>query len=136
MTRCHTKDLAISFETGGDAAPDRSSDQQQRTGIAVRNDSGHTCVVGGFPGVDLTGGSVTWSLTRQAANYQVITLHPGDTTDFSITFLPDPNGKWTPRTVTVTPPNETTSVTLTWPWGPVLLQDGATHPGTYVGAIG
>jgi hypothetical protein len=36
----------------------------------------------------------------------------------------------------VTPPNETTSVSLAWPWSPVLLQDGATHPGTYVGPIG
>ncbi|WP_377273367.1 DUF4232 domain-containing protein [Peterkaempfera sp. SMS 1(5)a] len=128
--------MAISFETGGDAAPDITSDQQQTTGIAVRNTSGHACAVGGFPGVDLTGGSVTWSLTRKAASYQAITLQPRDTTDFSITFLPEPKGKWTPKTVTVTPPNETTSVTLTWPWGPVLLQDGATHPGTYVGPIG
>lgn len=61
----------------GEAAPDTAS-EQQRTGIAARDNSGHTCVVGGFPGVDLTGGSVTWSLTRKAASYQAITLHSGD----------------------------------------------------------
>jgi hypothetical protein len=134
--RCHTQDLTLSFETGGDAAPDVTSNQQQTTGIAVQNRSGHTCLAGGFPGVDLNGGSTNWSLARKSAHYSPIALHPGDTTDFKITFQPEPKGKWTPRTVTVTPPNETTSATLAWPWGPVLLQDGATHPVTYVGPIG
>jgi hypothetical protein len=134
--RCHTQDLTLSFETGGDAAPDVTSNQQQTAGIAVHNRSGHTCLAGGFPGVDLNGGSVTWSLARKSAHYSPIALHPGDTTDFKITFQPEPQGTWTPKTVTVTPPNETTSATLAWPWGPVLLQDGATHPVTYVGPIG
>jgi Protein of unknown function (DUF4232) len=134
--RCHTQDLTLSFETGGDAAPDVTSDQQQTTGIAVRNRSGHTCVAGGFPGVDLNGGSTKWSLARKSAHYSAITLPAGGTTDFQITFQPEPKGKWTPQTVTVTPPNETTNVSLSWPWGPVLLQDGATHSSTYVGPIG
>jgi hypothetical protein len=134
--RCHTQDLKISFETGEDAAPDVTSDKQQTTGIALYNRSGHTCQVGGFPGLDLNGGSTNWSLARTNAHYSAITLSPGDTTDFQITFQPEPKGDWTPQTVTVTPPDETTSVTLSWPWGPVLLQDGATHPVTYVGPIG
>jgi len=134
--RCHTSDLTFSFETGGDAAPDTTSDQQQTTGISVHNRSSHACRIGGYPGLDLVAGSTTWSLARQSAHYSAITLNPGDNTDFRITFLPEPKGKWTPKSVTVTPPNETTGVTLAWPWGPVLLQDGATHPGTYVGPIG
>jgi hypothetical protein len=134
--RCRTQDLTLSFETGGDAAPEVTSDQQQTTGISVHNRSDRTCLAGGFPGVDLNGGSTKWSLTRTNAHYSSIALHPGDNTDFQITFQPEPKGKWTPRTVTVTPPNETTSVTLAWPWGPVTLQDGATHPATYVGPIG
>lgn len=134
--RCHTQDLTLSFATGGDAAPDVTSDQQQTTEIAVHNRSGHTCLTGGFPGLDLNGGSTNWSLPRQSAHYSTIALHSGDTTDFQITFQPEPKGKWTPKTVTVTPPNETTHVTLAWPWGPVLLQDGATHPVSYVGPIG
>ncbi|MEV5597215.1 DUF4232 domain-containing protein, partial [Streptomyces sp. NPDC052496] len=36
----------------------------------------------------------------------------------------------------VTPPNETTALTLTWPWGPLTHQDGATHPATFVHPIG
>ncbi|HEY5835669.1 DUF4232 domain-containing protein [Streptomyces sp.] len=136
VPRCHTRDLAVSFETGGAAAPDVTSDQQQTAGVAVRNSSGHACVVGGFPGVDLRSGTTRWSLSRASQEYDRITLRPGGTTDFPITFLPEPKGSWTPSTVTVTPPDETTSKTLRWPWGPVLLQDGATHPGTYVGPIG
>lgn len=134
--RCHTQDLKIAFETGGDAAPDMTSDKQQTTGIAVTNHSGHACLVGGFAGVDLNGGSTNWSLPRSSTHYSSIKLDSGDTTDFQITFMPQPGGSWTPKSVTVTPPNETTSATLTWPWGPVLLQDGATHPGSFVGPIG
>ncbi|MFH8346674.1 DUF4232 domain-containing protein, partial [Streptomyces sp. NPDC018045] len=39
-------------------------------------------------------------------------------------------------TVAVTPPNETTSLTLKWPWGPLVDQMGATHPATFVNPIG
>lgn len=134
--RCHTSDLTLSFETGGDAAPDVTSSDQQTAGISVHNRSTHTCLVGGYPGLDLNGGSTKWPLARKSGHYSAVTLDAGDNTDFQITFLPEPKGKWTPTSVTVTPPNETTSVTLAWPWGPVLLQDGATHPGTYVGPIG
>lgn len=136
VPRCRTKDLTMTFETGGDAVPDTASDLQQNAGIAVRNSGRSACAIGGFPGVDLTGGTVTWSLIRSSRSYSPLTLQPGRTTDFRITFLPEPGGKWTPRRVTVTPPDETTSKKLVWPWGPVLLQDGATHPGTYVGPIG
>lgn len=135
--RCHTADLAASFAMGGDAVPDVTTDEQQTTDIALTNTSGHACVIGGYPGLDLSGGKTTWPLPRQSAPRRgAITLAPKDTTDFTITFMPDPKGPWTPTTVVLTPPNETTSKVLTWPWGPVLLQDGATHPGSYVGLIG
>ncbi|WP_033027826.1 hypothetical protein [Streptomyces rimosus] len=45
-------------------------------------------------------------------------------------------GSWKPATVAVTPPNETTALTLKWPWGPLVHQDGATHPATFVNPIG
>ncbi len=134
--QCATSDLTISFETGGDAAPDVTSDEQQTTGVDLHNRSSHACKVGGFPGVDLNGGSTNWSLVRKSQTYSAITLNPGDDTDFSIYFAPEQGGTWTPQTVTITPPNQTTSVTLKWPWGPVTLQNGATHPATYVGPIG
>jgi hypothetical protein len=134
--RCHSKDVAVSFATGGDAAPDTRGTAQTRAVVMVRNSSGHTCAIGGFPGVDLKGGGADWPLARSGAAHGRITLAPGDSTDFAITFLPEPGGAWTPETVTVTPPDETLSKTLAWPYGPVLRQDAATHPGTYTGPIG
>ncbi|WP_262370805.1 hypothetical protein [Streptomyces sp. WAC01526] len=38
--------------------------------------------------------------------------------------------------VFATPPNETTSLTLKWPWGALVDQAGATHPATFVDPIG
>ncbi|TKA11550.1 DUF4232 domain-containing protein [Actinacidiphila oryziradicis] len=140
-SRCHTADLAISFATGGDAVPSTTSGDQTSTAVALRNKSGHICTLKGFPGVDLkgSGATTTWSLARKPASTTSFTLANGDTTEFTITFLVTKKGEegsWTPTTAVVTPPNETTSVSLAWPWSPVLLQDGATHPGTYVGPIG
>jgi len=34
----------------------------------------------------------------------------------------------------ITPPNDSTHAELTW-HQPVLLQDGATHPGTYISPV-
>ena len=40
------------------------------------------------------------------------------------------------KTIVITPPNETHSTDVPWEFQPVLLQDGATHPATYVGPVG
>jgi hypothetical protein len=42
-----------------------------------------------------------------------------------------------PRTIVVTPPDGTTQLETRWiPGGiAVLRQDGATHPGTYIGPL-
>jgi hypothetical protein len=137
-SRCHTSDLKISFATGGDAAP-TGGDDQQNTCVMLQNKSSRTCTLQGFPGVDLKGGGTTWSLARSNASATKFSLAPGDSTQFMITFLPwtkDGGTVFKPTSVVVTPPNETTSTTIAWPWGSVLLQDGATHPGTYTGPIG
>ncbi|WP_267882770.1 DUF4232 domain-containing protein [Streptomyces rimosus] len=66
-------------------------------------------------------------------------MGPGDSTDFTLNLGMAKNneeGSWKPQTVAVTPPNETTALTLKWPWGPLIHQDGATHPTTFVNPIG
>ncbi|MEU7185465.1 DUF4232 domain-containing protein, partial [Streptomyces sp. NPDC045470] len=68
-----------------------------------------------------------------------ITLAPGESTDFTLnlgTAQENAEDSWLPRTVTVTPPDETTSLTLKWPWGPLVDQRSATHPATFVNPIG
>ncbi|MEV0274926.1 DUF4232 domain-containing protein [Streptomyces sp. NPDC050610] len=138
--RCHTSELRGSFATGEDAAPDENADGATTTSIVLTNKGSRTCVIGGFPGVDLTSenGGERWSLARSSAKFSSITLNPGDSTDFKLNVLmtKDDENFYQPAHVEVTPPNETSSLNLNWPWGTLVKQDGATHPGTFVNPIG
>ncbi|MFF2921516.1 DUF4232 domain-containing protein [Streptomyces celluloflavus] len=141
VERCHTSGLKAAFATGEDATPDPNADGATTTSVVLTNKGSRTCVIGGFPGVDLKteNGTVGWSLVRSSAKYSSITLKPGDSTDFTINLAlakDDDKGFWMPATVAVTPPNETTSLTLDWPWGQLVDQRGATHPATFVNPIG
>ncbi|KOU09044.1 flagellar motor protein MotB, partial [Streptomyces sp. NRRL F-5755] len=123
--RCHTSDLKAAFATGEDAAPDPNASGGTTTSIMLTNKSSRTCTIGGFAGVDLRpdAGGPSWSLTRSSAKHGSITLSPGDSTDFTLNLgmaKENEEGSWKPRTVAVTPPNETTALTLKWPWGPLV----------------
>jgi hypothetical protein len=136
-SRCHTAGLGFSFGSGDGKVS--SSDDQQHLAVVLKNKTSAACTVQGFPGVDLKSSGGSWSLTRSGATPQKVTLAAGSSATFTITFLPWTQGSGTEfkaTSVVVTPPNETTSATLTWPGGSVLLQDGATHPGTYTGPVG
>ena len=108
--------------------------------MVLKNKTSAACTIQGFPGVDLKSSGGSWSLTRSSATSKKITLAAGGSATFTITFLPWTQGSGTEfkaTSVVITPPNETTtSTTLAWPGGSVLLQDGATHPGTYTGPVG
>ncbi|WP_405969178.1 DUF4232 domain-containing protein [Streptomyces sp. NBC_00988] len=135
--RCHTAGLGFSFGSGDGKVS--SSDDQQHLAVVLKNKTSAACTVQGFPGVDLKSSGGSWSLTRSGATPKQVTLAAGGSTTFTISFLPWTQGSGTEfkaTSVVVTPPNETTSATLTWPGGSVLLQDGATHPGTYSGPVG
>ena len=141
-SRCHTADLGYSWATGGDAVPNGNANQQQTAVVILKNTSGHTCSMHGFPGVDLVNSGIQWPLERSSQQPTTITLHPGDSTQFTVTFLPwtaagnVAGNNFAPTLLMITPPNETTSYDLPWSWGHVLLQDGATHPGTFISPIG
>ncbi|MFI9230812.1 DUF4232 domain-containing protein [Streptomyces rimosus] len=139
--RCHTSDLQAAFATGHDARPVPDASGETATSIVLTNKNNRTCTIGGFPGVDLRpdAGGPNWSLARSSAEHGSITLGPGDSTDFTLNLAMAKNNEedsWKPQTVAVTPPNETTALTLKWPWGPLIHQDGATHPTTFVNPIG
>ncbi|WP_369265109.1 DUF4232 domain-containing protein [Streptomyces sp. R35] len=136
-SRCHTAGLGFSFGSGDGKVS--SSDDQQQLAVVLKNKTSAACTIQGFPGVDLKASSGSWSLTRSSATPKKVTLAAGSSTTFTITFLPWTQGSGTEfkaTSVVITPPNETTSTTLTWPGGSLLLQDGATHPGTYTGPVG
>ncbi|WP_405917763.1 DUF4232 domain-containing protein [Streptomyces sp. NBC_00728] len=135
--RCHTAGLGFSFGSGDGKVS--SSDDQQRLAVVLKNKTSAACTLQGFPGVDLKSSSGSWSLTRSSVAPKKVTLPAGSSATFTITFLPWTQGSGTEfkaTSVVVTPPNETTSATLAWPGGSLLLQDGATHPGTYTGPVG
>ncbi|WP_238783099.1 DUF4232 domain-containing protein [Streptomyces monomycini] len=139
--RCHTSGLTAVFATGEDAVPDPDTDGPTTTSIVLTNKSNRSCKIGGFAGIDLKpdAGGPGWSLTRSSAQHSSLTLAPGESTDFTLNLgmaKENAEDSWLPRTVTVTPPNETTSLTLKWPWGPLVDQRGATHPATFVNPIG
>ncbi|MEU1512928.1 DUF4232 domain-containing protein [Streptomyces sp. NPDC005811] len=145
-TRCHTADLKAGFATGDDAKPEMGqTEKQTQAYIWFTNKSERTCTLSGFAGVDMVGAQTTdgtWSLARSSKASETMVLEQGDTVDFGITLLPvaasTPKAqKFVPSKFLVTPPNETTHFTLTWPFGgQILKQDAATHPGTYLDPIG
>ncbi|UYB38586.1 DUF4232 domain-containing protein [Streptomyces sp. Je 1-4] len=138
--RCHTSGLKASFATGDDAVPDPNAGGSTTTSIVLTNKGSRTCVIGGFPGVDLKSenGGERWSLARSSKKFSSITLKPGDSTDFTINLAltKEEEGFYQPAYADITPPNETTALTLKWPWGTLVDQRAATHPATFVNPIG
>ncbi|MBY8861825.1 DUF4232 domain-containing protein [Nocardia sp. CA2R105] len=104
----------------------------------VLTNKGAACTVQGFPGVDLTGPKdptfgATYSLPRQAVSAQPLTVQPRNAVVAILTYQP---GSWVPTTLVVTPPDTTAQLRVPWPSGVgVARQDGATHPGTYIGSL-
>ncbi|MFD8718643.1 DUF4232 domain-containing protein [Streptomyces sp. NPDC059629] len=131
---CQASQLGYSW-----ADPGSGTGQQKHAVVAFTNKSGHSCTMYGFPGVDLVNSGQKWSLQRTNATPKRVTLANGASTNFAITFLVPAQGDsttFTPTTVVVTAPNQRTSFDLSWHGGAVLLQDGATHPGTFIGPVG
>ncbi|MEV8589234.1 DUF4232 domain-containing protein [Streptomyces sp. NPDC051180] len=133
---CRTAGLGFAIAPGSGA---QAVGEQGAVVVELTNKSDAPCTLKGFPGVDLVG-DTTWSLPRQTSQTpRPVTLKPGTTTTFTVTYQSYEEGsgvELTPKRLVVTPPGETRSTTLTWDFSSVLLQDGATHPGTYVGPVG
>ena len=150
---CKTADLSIkglySAPDGKDPVVPRKT-VQQHTAISFVNKSAHKCVLNGFPGITFEGGKekdpedttgkLQWDLPRSGDKAEPVTLGPGKTAWAPLTFLSEDEdgGKdgWYPKKLEVTPPNETRSVTLDWPWGNIRLQDSAKSSGTFVHPLG
>ncbi|WP_103351157.1 DUF4232 domain-containing protein [Amycolatopsis sp. CA-128772] len=138
--RCTTADLAASL-----GKPVQKSDApgQFDVPLTYRNVSDHTCALHGVPGVDLTGpddpafGPV-YHLPRIDNGVQANEVTPGTTASATVTVLTPAEGgaSWTPGKLVTIPPAQTRPLTVEWPSDlPVLRQDAATHPGTYVNGI-
>ncbi len=136
---CKTSDLGFSF--GPDSGA-QSVGSQGGIGVVLTNRGGSSCTLHGFPGVDIVSKSGThWSLARQSKSVGTVTLKPGATASFEITYLPFDSANsggsvaFNAASLLVTPPGETHSATLKWDFADVMDQSGATHPGSYVGPV-
>ncbi|MGW6331101.1 DUF4232 domain-containing protein [Nocardia rhamnosiphila] len=122
---------------------ERPSDSPGQSGLDVvlTNTSAHSCAVQGFPGVDLVGPQdpifgPTYQLPRRVADPAPLTVEPGAAVSSPLTYLPGGPHGWVPVTLVVTPPDTTTRLQAAWPAGvSVQRQDGATHPGTFIGPL-
>jgi hypothetical protein len=129
----------LSFALG---AKTGAAGQQTTQVVDMTNKGSSACTMQGFPGVDLVGSAngqenYSWPLQRSSATYTQLKLEPGTTAHFNLTYLPYAAGDGTEITVekiVLTPPNTFTQAQLTWSQD-VLLQDAATHPGTYIGPV-
>ena len=134
-TTCQAADL--SFVLG--AVTGTSAQRTQE--VVLTNKGSSACTLQGFPGVNLDGTAngqqnYTWPLVRQSVSYALVTLQPGGAGHFSLIYLPgnSAGGNMTVTKLIITPPNDYTQAELTWNQS-VVLQDGATHPGTYISPV-
>ncbi|WP_328603502.1 DUF4232 domain-containing protein [Amycolatopsis sp. NBC_00345] len=101
------------------------------------NKSGQACTMQGFGGVDVAGpdqgaaGRPTYSLPRAALTPDTVKLAAGGTAHTTIRYI-DPSGSqpgaaqlWTPTHLSVTPPDETTHISVPWTAGTPFYQDAA-----------
>ncbi|QUQ66148.1 DUF4232 domain-containing protein [Kutzneria sp. CA-103260] len=144
-SRCATGDLSVTL-----GAPKKHDDGsgQFEVPVVFKNTSSHSCDLYGVPDVSLLGPD-----DPNGSTYQLVTtdngaprnqVGPGETATASITVL-EPSGdsvgslgskSWLPTKAKITPPTQSQSITVDWtPKIPVLRQDSATHPGSYVNGI-
>ncbi|MDX6347585.1 MAG: hypothetical protein QOF84_2375 [Streptomyces sp.] len=79
----------------------------------MKNTSHHTCVLRGYPGVDLYFKDFAWSLKRSDVHPAEVTLRPGRSAHFTIGYervLSDDSRAVKPTKVVVTPPGQRISV--------------------------
>jgi hypothetical protein len=136
--RCATTSLDVAL-----GATKQVVNTQYQVPIVFTNVSGQPCSLLGFPGTEFgAAGALPVDLVRTPAKPARVNLNPGGQAHAVLTFLtgPDPScdaaGPWIPSTLTVTPPDDTTSVQIPWPGGSVDdCQTGATHPGSFIGPV-
>ena len=136
--RCTTTVLDVAL-----GAITQTVNTQSQVPIVFTNTSTQPCSLLGFPGTEFgAAGALPIDLVRTPAKPVRVNLVPGGQAHAVLTFLagPDPacdaGGPWIPSTLTVTPPDDTTSVQIPWPGGSVDdCQTGATHPGSFIGPV-
>ncbi|QGK71991.1 DUF4232 domain-containing protein [Allosaccharopolyspora coralli] len=128
VQRCHTSMLSGILQPGNPGAGQRHAD------LVLRNDSGETCTLYGYGGlqlVDAEGRPLPTDFTRNAnPGPTLIELAPGDAAAATLHWSVVPHGDEpvtepcapTPAGAEVIPPDETDPLPVEWPFGPVCGQ--------------
>jgi hypothetical protein len=130
--KCRTDNLDITAQdttiTGEDP---------RTVAVTFMNAGGHDCVLSGFAGVDLKTNAGTISAQREGDPADATVLKNGKSVSFYVSYpVNDTGGSGVRITgLVVTPPNETKSVTLTWPGAGSLPASDDAAP-VKVGPIG
>jgi hypothetical protein len=106
--------------------------------VELTNGGGRDCTIAGYAGVDLKTNAGTVSAQRTGQQATSTILKNGKSIDFPINYPFNKSGGSGVRItgLVVTPPNETKSVTLTWPGAATLpATDGSGSP-VKVGPVG
>jgi hypothetical protein len=139
--KCRAKDLRLQLRpVPGDA----SASEQLKADIEFTNASARPCSIRGYPTVSFAGRSARNHdpLADQTDDIQTVVLAPGTHAHSTLTYLGDSPADcggaapFRPATILVTPPGAAAPIGIAWHGGSVDdCHGGATHPGTYIGAI-
>ncbi|MFI0897891.1 DUF4232 domain-containing protein [Streptomyces sp. NPDC020983] len=111
---CTTKNLAVTAEN---VSPDASTGTID---ITMTNRGSAACSVTGFAGIGITDEDTTTNpVERGRAEPRITDLRAGGAAVFNISYEIDNSGKslTRPTAIQVTPPNQTSYVTVKWPAG-------------------
>ncbi|MFI6305376.1 DUF4232 domain-containing protein [Amycolatopsis thailandensis] len=143
--RCGTEDLAVSL---GQPKQLEEATGQYDVPLTFKNISSRACGLHGVPGVDLLGpddpNGPVYHLPRVDNGVRVNEVPPGSTATATVTVLSRTEGSvgsggstsWTPSKLVTIPPGQREALSVDWPSDlPVLRQDAATRPGSWVNGI-
>lgn len=141
LSKCQAANLSFTLADNRQLVPG-----QRIQVVDMTNKGSSACTMQGFPGVDLIGVALDqpnydWTLVHSSATGVKVTLRPGATAHFDLVYLPGDLASGdiisVQRLVITTPgdPNVNSDAdiqgNLAWSQD-VVLQDAATHPGTYI----
>ncbi|MEU1120889.1 MULTISPECIES: DUF4232 domain-containing protein [unclassified Streptomyces] len=129
---CRSDELEVS-------AVDNSTDKTEGVvTVQFKNGGGRDCSISGYAGVDLkTATGDTMSVDRNGEQTHPDILKDGESAAFNITFPANTSDGSGIRitNILVTPPNETKTVTVSWPAGTMPVSDGSSGGKLSIGPV-
>lgn len=135
VARCTTANLTVALGAATTVAT-----AQHQIPVTFTNRSADRCTLYGYPGAQLLAAAGTGDdiVRSPLVNRTTVVLEPGGMAHAVLTYLTadaDSGPAFVPTRLAVTPPDERRSIVVPWTYGPIVNQEAATHPGTYITAV-